>query len=623
MTLAATAAARSTSALDVRPPPSSTRFARLRPVGAAAFPLAFIFLLGAIGSSSAIRQQGSLASSIWGAAAFLLAWTAVVAAGAHVRGRTFTVDVVLRKQHYLQACAQGSVLVYWGWYWREVYAAVPLIAAQLAFAYAFDMLLAWTRRDDYTLGFGPFPVIFSINLFLWFKAEWFYLQFLMIAVGFAAKELIRWRKDGRLVHIFNPSSFPLALFSLGLILTHSTSLTWGQEIAETQLRPPNIYLMLFLVGLPGQYFFGVTTMTLSAVVTMYVFGLLYFAATGTYYFTDAYIPIAVFLGMHLLFTDPSTSPRTELGRLVFGALYALSIIALYALLGMAGVPSFYDKLLPVPILNLAITLIDDVARSAALKRVDPARIGTWLSGRSRNLAYMTVWTLVFVVMSAAQGVGDTHRGHWMPFWRVACQEGRPNGCRTLALMEATYCRDGSGWACNEFGARLADGAGGPSAARAAMERPRDYFSRACDLGYAPGCENARAVQTGSGPVRRGPPRLADYPIVLLEGKGPVPDRTPIALSQRACTQGWMSGCESLAIAYLRGDGTARDPARAAREFDRACSGGEATACSNAGLMYRNADGVARDDARALAYLTRACELGVPSACRWVDEKRQQ
>ena len=75
------------------------------------------------------------------------------------------------------------------------------------FAYAFDALLAWSRRDTYTLGFGPFPIIFSTNLFLWFKPDWFYLQFLMMAVGFAAKELIRWNKDGRRVHIFNPSSF--------------------------------------------------------------------------------------------------------------------------------------------------------------------------------------------------------------------------------------------------------------------------------------------------------------------------------------------------------------------------------------------------------------------------------
>ena len=66
-----------------------------------------------------------------------------------------------------------------------------------------------------------------------------------------------------------------------------------------------------------------------------MYWLLYFATTGVYFFYDSYIPIAVFLGMHLLFTDPSTAPRTELGRMIFGALYGLSTIALYELLGNA------------------------------------------------------------------------------------------------------------------------------------------------------------------------------------------------------------------------------------------------------------------------------------------------
>src|SRR5207244_3964318 len=110
----------------------------------------------------------------------------------------------------------------WGYYWREVYHWAPLIVAQLLFAYAFDMLLSWSRRETYALGFAPFPVIFSINLFLVFKAEWFSLQFLMVAVGFAAKEFVRWQKDDRSAHIFNPSSFPLGLFSLALIVTGTT-----------------------------------------------------------------------------------------------------------------------------------------------------------------------------------------------------------------------------------------------------------------------------------------------------------------------------------------------------------------------------------------------------------------
>src|SRR3989442_1457021 len=134
-----------------------------------------------------------------------------------------------------------------------------------------------------------------------------------------------------------------------------------------------MYLMLFLIGLPGQFFFGVTSMTMSAVVTTYLFGLIYYATNGVYFFYDSYIPIAVFLGMHLLFTDPSTSPRTELGRVIFGALYGLSTVALYQLLGRAGMPTFYDKLLQVPLLNLSIKGIDRAARSRLLRTFDPAR----------------------------------------------------------------------------------------------------------------------------------------------------------------------------------------------------------------------------------------------------------
>jgi hypothetical protein len=512
---------------------------RLRPLPALAIPCAFTLALLALSFAPGLRVNPNLQRSFWYASAALLAWNALLLASARSRGRTFVLDIVLRKQHYIQACAQGTVLLYWGWYWRQVYDSAPLIVAQLLFAYAFDILLAWSRRDDYTLGFGPFPVIFSINLFLWFKPDWFYLQFLMVALGFAAKELIRWTRDGRRVHIFNPSSFPLAVFSIVLIATNTTNRTWGIEIADTQFLPPYIYVVLFLVGLPGQFLFGVTSMTMSAVVTMYVFGLLYFAVTGTYFFFG-YIPIAVFLGMHLLFTDPSTSPRTELGRIIFGVLYALSVLVIYAILDAARIASFYDKLLPVPILNLSIKLIDRAARSPALARFDPAAIGRSLAPRQRNLAYMSIWAVIFVIMSAAHGVGDTYRAYWIPFWQDACRDGRRNACQKLALMEATYCRQGSGWACNDLGLLLAEGKYGNPAAAGST------FQRACSLGFSAGCENVRNLAGGPGALQHAPPRLNDYPIILREGKGPIPERTPVALYQRACRQGWTAGCESLA-----------------------------------------------------------------------------
>ena len=507
-----------------------TRGIGARMPGAVA-PLAFTAALAALGLLPAVAANPTLRSTLLTAAAGLAAWHALLA---RFRPAPW-VQVALRPQHYVQACAQASILLYWGWYWREVYDSAHLLLAQLLFAYAFDLLLSWTRRGSFTLGFGPFPVIFSINLFLWFKPDWFYFQFLLIALGFAAKEMIRWDKDGRRVHIFNPSSFPLGLFSLGLILTGATSLTWGQEIATTLNRAPQIYLFIFLVSLPGQVLFGVAGMTMAAAVTMYVFGLIYFAAAGTYYFVDAYIPIAVFLGMHLLFTDPSTAPRSELGRVAFGVLYALGVIALYGLLGAYGHPRFYDKLLAVPVMNLLIQLLDRASRSQLARRVDPAALWRGLAGRARNLGYVGVWTAAFILLSAAGGVGDTHRGAEVPFWQRACAEGLPNGCRHYAVLVSGFCNNGSGWACNEYGFLLQPEIRPEPAARA--------FRRGCDDGFETACANLDGI--GSDGAARAAPTLADYRIVVRDGRRPLPDVPPPQVYQRACEQGFADACRQV------------------------------------------------------------------------------
>ena len=520
--------------------PSPLRFSRLPPSRALLLPCAFTLGLAAFGALETVRQDPQVLRAFCGAAAALLAWTGALFVSARRRGRMLALAFEPRKQHYLQACAQLSVLLYWGWHWSPVYESAHFIAGQLVFAYAFDLLLGWSRRDEYVLGFGPFPVIFSINLFLWFKPEWFYLQFLMVALGFVAKELIRWNKDGRLAHIFNPSSFPLAVFSLGLLLTGTSGITWGPEIASTQFYPPHIYLLLFLIGLPGQFFFGVTSMTMSAVVTTYLFGLAYFAATGVYFFFDSYIPIAVFLGMHLLFTDPSTSPRTELGRIIFGALYGLSTAFLYWLLANMGVPTFYDKLVQVPLLNLSIRAIDRAARSRLLRPFDPAALGRALAPRQRNLAYMSIWAVIFVVMSAVDGVGDGHRGQFVPFWQQACAEGRPYACPYLADMQQTLCFRESGWACNEFGILIAD-------AESDLAGAAESFDRGCRFGFASSCANRARLARGDLTFERVPPTLQDYPIILRGTKGPITDQTPSALYARACDQGWPGACGRTAV----------------------------------------------------------------------------
>jgi hypothetical protein len=216
-------------------------------------------------------------------------------------------------------------------------------------------------------------------------------------------------------------------------------------------------------------------------------------------------------------------------------LYGLSTVLLYELLGAFGMPTFYDKLLQVPLLNLSIKQIDRAVRSSALQRFDPARLGKSLLPRQRNLAYMSVWATVFAVMTAAQGLGDSHPGQWLPFWQQACGQGRPYACSYTADLEGQFCDRGSGWACNEYGILQAEqGLDRDSVAEA--------LQRGCQLGFTPACANIDALVGGSRGLTRAPPTLDDYPIILRGSKGPVTEGTPAALYALACKEGWPEAC---------------------------------------------------------------------------------
>lgn len=562
-----------------------------------------------------VVDNQNLMGTFVGTLALLVAASIFMLFRARSGARGLVLDVSLRPQHYLQALAHTSIFVYWAFYWDPLRQAAPLIAAQIAFAYAFDMLLSWERRGSYTLGFGPFPIVYSTNLFLRFRDDWFYWQFAMIAVGFLAKEFIKWHRDGKRCHIFNPSSFTLALFSLGLILTHSTNITWGEDIANKLNLPPHIYLFIFAVSLPGHYLFRITTMTLSAVLTTYAFSMLFLKMTGTYFFWDSNIPIAVFLGMNLLFTDPSTSPRTELGRIIFGFLYGASVVALYAGLGAIGVPTFYDKLLQVPIMNLMVPGIDAAAKSW-LAWLSPENIGKRLAPARRSLVYTTLWVLAFGALSYTKGVGDFHEGHTIPFWAKACDAGRAGACEKEGALLNGHCADQSGWACNELALLIT------SKKLNAAADPGDLFIKACGWGQPVACDNSKewSSQTmAAAPVlKHGEADLLDFPRVLRQGKGPIPEKTPLQVYARACDEGWMSGCAGLAGIYFRGSADiVADKARAAELAVRACEGGVARSCSNVGLMYKNGDGVAKDPEAALRFLKKSCDLGFADACKWL------
>jgi hypothetical protein len=503
-------------------------------LGVFAWPLALTLGLLALSLHPRVRNNGALAWSFWGAAAVLLVWQALLAVRA-LRGRAPSLRATRpRAQHYVQSLCQLGVYAYWGWYWPPVYDFVPLLLGQLLFAYAFDMLLTWSRSEDFLLGFGPFPIVFSTNLFLWFKDDWFSLQFVLIGLGFLGKAFVRWERDGRRVHIFNPSAFTLAVFSLVLLATGTTSITWGQEIAMTFGLGPRIYMALFVIGLVVMYFFAITPVTMAAAVTLFGTSALYTTVTGVPYFVDSEIPSAVFLGLHLLVTDPSTSPRTPLGRAIFGVLYGLGVFALYAILSALGLPTFYDKLLCVPFLNLAVPAIDRTVRGIGAHPVlSQLRLDGPL-GRG-NLAHMAVWVALFGTMTALGATDGMHRGDALPFWERACAENRPQACQRLLRIEASYCSDNAGWACNEIGRHYVEGRLVPPD----LDRALVYFSRACETRFQAGCVN---VLDPTGPARADP-RALDLRLLVREGGPNLVDMPEPELYARACRHGWRFACD--------------------------------------------------------------------------------
>ena len=510
------------------------------------FKLPVALTLGIVLLSFVPRIAGTplLQWSFWGAAAALALWQGFMLLHLARRPALKDFSSAVYSQHYVQAMVQFSVYLYWGYYWRPVYDHLWLLAGQVLFAYTFGMLLAWSRRRSYRLGFGPIPIIFSTNLFLWFHDEWFYMQFVMIAVGFLGKEFVRWQRDGRSVHIFNPSAFSLGFFSMILIFTGTTDLTWAPEISSTLTLAPGIYTYLFAVGLVVMYFFKITLVSGAAAMTLFGFSALYAAVAGVPYFLDSEIPAAVFLGLHLLITDPSTSPRTPLGKTLFGILYGIGVFALYTILGYFGEPTLYDKLLCVPLLNLSVIAIDRLVRrfnsESLLNLWNPA----WLGGRG-NLAHMAVWIGVFSLMSLLGRTDAQHPGDSVPFWEESCAADLPNACTRLISVESTYCGDSAAWACNELGAHYREG----RIVKSDPDLAFAYFARACELKLQAGCANLLDEQLA---LRANPLEL-DLRLMLRQGGKNLMDASVPELYDRACRHDWAFACARSGGASAGGD----------------------------------------------------------------------
>jgi TPR repeat protein len=197
-------------------------------------------------------------------------------------------------------------------------------------------------------------------------------------------------------------------------------------------------------------------------------------------------------------------------------------------------PTFYDKLLCVPLLNLAVPAIDRlVGRFAAQPLLHVLRLDGPL-GRG-NLAHMAVWIVFFVVMTAAGATDGMHRGDALPFWEAACSAGKPRACERLIMIESAYCTDNAGWACNEVGRHYVEG----RIVARDIDRALPFFSRACEARFQPGCVNLLDPETPA----RAHPRALDLRLLVREGGPNLLEVPEPELYRRACRHGWSFACD--------------------------------------------------------------------------------
>lgn len=561
--------------------------------------------------------------------AAFLGWAGVLWYVRARKGAAFEAVFTPIRSHWVQASVQASILVYWGWFVPAVPNHAPLIVAQVLYVYALDALLTWSRGRLWRFGFGPLPIIFSTNLLLWFKPEWFAFQFVMITLGVLGKTFVTWEREGRRTHIFNPSTFGQFIVAVVLIATGLTKeLTLGKEIAAS-FDPPHMLIVIFLGGLVVQGLFHVTLITLSAALTLCLVNLAYFWIHGTYIFVNVNIAAPIFLGIHLLLTDPATSPRTNVGRVIFGGLYGIAYAVLFRALDIWEVPTFWDKLLPVPFLNLMVPWIDRVSRAGFVGRIDMA----WRSFGSAarvNAVHMGVWIALFALWIMTGFIEGKHPGNSIPFWKKALAEKKPHAGHSLVMAAGSLAEaSGSAEAYNELGLICFAG----EIVDTNHERAAEFFAKASDRGDPHGAMNVVSQylyfgeRISDAALERSFARLENLcekgfegPACWLLGRAhevgrgrPLDKQLALQFYMR-CALGNPYAAKGIARIGLSTQISPQLMRGVARELERSRAAGDAESGWYLAFMYLTGTGVPRNETRARTLLEEACSRSASDPC---------
>lgn len=336
---------------------------------------------GASGQRTSLPPWGRVAALIAILAA--LAWLIAIRISKHAWRDLAEVDV--KPTHLLPAAIQVAIFAYWALYWRELPAYLPEIALQIAFAYALDVGLSLLLTGRWRATAGPLPIVGSANLFIQFHAGEWAMQYAVIAIAMLSKALLV--RQGR--HVLNPSAFGIAV--VGLV-----NLTWPAlglgDVAHQFDLPPNMTEILILLALVVQFRIPVVLISLGVAVALVGHA----ALSPEMNFSPFWSPVT--LVVVLLATDPSTSPRSAAGKLLYGLTFGAMIGVSAQVLVSLGHSDFYGKVLPLPLCNLLVPAFD---RAGMWVRAKIGRLHVLLEPRL-NVAHIAVFV---ALMSAGIATG--------------------------------------------------------------------------------------------------------------------------------------------------------------------------------------------------------------------------
>ena len=273
---------------------------------------------------------------------------------------------MIRATQLLPFSLQTIIFSYWALHCLQVRDYIPFVIEQLVFGVLLEAALSRRRYGRFLPSFGVVPLVLSTNLFMQYVGAYATMQVLAIGIAIMSKEFFT--RDGR--HIFNPSAFGISVIALVSLTFPATG---NGDVSHLFATPPNMSELLLLLALVVQLRVPVVLTTLSCALTVSVI------STPGAGFEVTWAP--VLLVLTLLITDPATSPRSPVGRVLFGVSAGVLMVLVSGVLSFAGFTDFFSKILPIPVVNFFVPAFDRIGRRWAER--NPPRVRAILPAFNR------------------------------------------------------------------------------------------------------------------------------------------------------------------------------------------------------------------------------------------------